>query len=63
MLDPQIAAEIDELVEAFFGMSNFVWRNYISWLERGRPGMSQEDIESERLRYADIPDAEKLVRS
>lgn len=60
-LDPEIAAEIDEAVEVAFGASDFWWRNFIWWIERGRPGMLAEDIEAERARYAHVPAAEQLL--
>jgi hypothetical protein len=59
-IDEQIAAEIDELVDISFKSSDFWWRNYISWVERGMPSLPAADYAA--LRDPNAPEAEQIVR-
>lgn len=60
-LDTRIAQEVGDMVDHAFASSDFWWRNYISWLERGRPSMLPEDMEEELRETEHMPPAELLI--
>lgn len=60
-IDTHIAAELGELAEHGFRSSDFFWRNYISWVERGRPSMLPEDMAEELRETEHMPPSELLI--
>lgn len=60
-IHPDIADEIDNMVNSGFDASDWFWRNYIYWVGRGMPGMLQEDLQDYISQHGHMPKSEQVV--
>lgn len=60
-IDEQLGEDINAMADSLFCAPDFVLRNYIGWLERGRPGLRAEDAAEERANSAHMPASEQLL--